>query len=75
MNDYIVLLNNSSHMKRTKCLVALLATLSVGLSASAQTTAPKNATVLEFVGTPYTALPAGTDGSVGTASPISPTMS
>ena len=53
-------------MKRTKCLVALLATLSVGLSASAQTTAPKNATVLEFVGTPYTALPAGTDGSVGT---------
>ena len=62
-------------MKRTKCLVALLATLSVGLSASAQTTAPKNATVLEFVGTPYTALPAGTDGSVGTASPISPTMS
>lgn len=37
MNDHIVLLNNSSHMKRTKCLVALLATLSVGLSASAQT--------------------------------------
>ena len=26
---------------------------------------PKNATVHEFVGTPYTVLPAGTDGSVG----------
>ena len=33
----------------------------------AQTTPPKNATILEFVGTPYTPLPAGTDGSVGTS--------
>ena len=119
-------------MKRSKCLVALLATLSVGLGVTscssmlaslseslnalneklsegveivpvpaeaqaeaaaraearkaaastssskvvaqapagttpAQTTPPKNATVFEFVGTPYTPLPAGTDGSVGTS--------
>lgn len=34
-------------------------------AAPASSTVLKNASVQEFVGTPYTALPAGTDGSVG----------
>lgn len=91
-------------MKRSRCLIALLVTLSVGLSMTScstmrklptafnnlkekvverfkpksakaeartdamptQETAPDDVAVSGFVGTPYTELPAGTDGSVGT---------